>query len=219
MNGFLYFLEGLPAAPQEAVERAGLLDQVTVSYQQVHCDTGPGGTHGVVVANTDAGRAGYVPGAQEWKHVGGKWIGWWKKARPEPQDLERGEVRQGYAVTMPDGNKWNIPIGRTAAGDTTLATQFVVGADGNFTEVVEERWEGLRALAERLHRIFVDNAEPSPGNAELCKAACEILAVNYRVSAVEVSALGLLTAQSVALICLAFIDYVSIAKVKPDDGV
>lgn len=237
MNGFLYVLEGQQGALADDIDRAGLSDAFPLTNQgeprfaSRGLDCGPENVSGCIVAAPDTDRLGYYPAEQEWRKIGGRWIGWrrsatslsatssrpsgsqpsGKSALPGPQELSRDTLVPGMLVTLGDNRQWLIPTGRTADGGTNLPTDFrLVDATGEFGEVVKPEFKDLRDLAERLHRLLTDEKQKvrlktAGTGAEFCRMACKILAVNYRVRPVEISVLGLLTADATAAILAAFI--------------
>lgn len=233
MNGFLYILEGLQGALADDIARAGLSDSFPLTNQGEPrfafrgLDCGPDNVSGCIVAGSDVDGLGYYPKDQEWRKVrvappnsfggGIQWIGWRKGALPGPQELSRDTLVQGCLVTLGDTRQgaepprqWLIPTGRTADGGTNLPTDFrLIDATGEFGEVVKPEYKELRELADRLHRLLTNEnskvkLKGAGAGTEFCRMACRILAVNYRIRPIEISVLGLLTADATAAVLMAY---------------
>ena len=140
----------------------------------------------------------YEPELQEWEEGEARvWMGLPKDhaLRPGPAELQRNHrLTEGRAVKLGDGNWWTVPTFRFAGGDTNLP--FVQKySRGQTRRVVLPEFEKLWALADDIWAVVIaDKIATLPDEALFwfCTAA---LSVNYRVSAPEVSALGLIAPQ------------------------
>lgn len=215
MAGFLYFV---PTAQTEkqAYEllRAGGAGHATEGVVTKTFGPGPDGSGGILAPwspVTKANRAGncvYREAEQEWRKspIGGDeatwWLGWWKADPPTPDDLARERQIQGHLVELADGNRWLIPVARRyRIPDDADQPQWLpafpcrreLGADGKFTpgDVVEP-YRKLWDYIEPMLKAFGPNADGEIAFDDICQFQVEALRLNYRVSTVEVWALGLL---------------------------
>jgi len=112
-----------------------------------------------------------------------------------PESLARREQLPGHVVTMAEGGRWLIPVGQQWA----LPMVLKLDADGNFVESGTPPpsharvWEIVTTLMTPVVG-GTDAGEDSPfAMKNLARYACELIAINYRVSTFEISELGLLT--------------------------
>jgi len=219
MSGLLYFLPGRRAATATAIAAAGLSD-VVEHFAQREALTGPGGESGLVIApacpDGKAAQCGYFPASQHWVAAtcGRYWIGRETDNPPLPEDLQRPEMVAGHLVALEDGNEWLIPVARHFAQGTALPQALLLGPDGQLVAEALPRFAKLSSHAERAFDDFCraagspNDAEGEPLTiAEIWAIAIEALALNYRISAEEVSFLHLLTTQNTLRIAEALIDW------------
>jgi len=208
MSGFLYYLPGAGSANAALLAGVGLESLFSVSdLTQVPVTHGPEDNgSGVVLAMADTDQPGFYPDRQEWqKCAGGKyWLGWARDSLPGPEDLQRGEVRDSYRFTLSDGAEWLCPVAR--------ALPSYWGFDDDDNRVRKLRPE-FRELSERADAAWHNwNAEEGHFDpewiagleaAELCVSA---LALNYRVGAREMAALGMPSAEDAIIILAGLLD-------------
>ena len=122
--GFLYFFptpkDGTGKIELSDLESLGLGYAFT-SKNITRCEVaknGPDGGSGVILAD------GVRVGAQDcrvnvaeqvWRQIPKMevWVGFWKSKRPRPDDLLRPDaLKQGYPITMANGEMWSAPIAR-----------------------------------------------------------------------------------------------------------
>lgn len=213
MNRFLYFISTSNALNLEGQARTALPhlfdDGAPVLIRQTF--DGPGGAPGVLVALGEQPPE-YKAAAQEWREFAGAWIGWERGAMPGPEDLERAHIIPGYLVRLGDGQQWQCPIALYAPGRgwSALPKVYTYDKDGQPVETIQRRYESLFKMAGQI----VDTVRDSDGASvdvdlgmksemDLC---VEALAVNYRLSWREASALELLTTEAIHAISCAIID-------------
>ncbi len=183
--------------------------------------SGPGGAAGVICSPQVGGGVRYEPARQTWADCGGYWFGWWTDAPPMPEDLERPTMLpRGNDVPLGDGNVWTVPTPElqpqrlqldahgvwTPQRDQRLADLFTL-AD----KLLKQYWEPIDPISQSTAQLarqlreageMVDEALAREATAAIerwreavatlpLQTLCDVLAVNYRVSANEVSALGL----------------------------
>ncbi len=136
------------------------------------------------------------------------YLGWVKDAPPGPGELRRGVVYDGESVELRDGHRWVIPRAHAVLEDrpTTLPQVLELDEAGNWVGRPEERFAGICADAWKIWEMFQAGAGMSLPAAEAIRIAVAALACNYRVSAAEVSALGLLNTSHLDAIFAALID-------------
>lgn len=180
---------------------------------------GPGGVGGWIVGEGGAA-VPYHPAEQTWLQCEKWWIGCWNARRPSPADVVRPDALRGVLVQLGDGNGWEIPVARLQpmvmrfesgrwiqAPDPSHASTFAE-AD----RIREEIWEPVNAAAQQYQLIRREVMESTddiaPGLEDRFRAALsaaaelhrqispdlavQILSLNYRVGAEEISLLGLL---------------------------
>jgi hypothetical protein len=231
MRHFTYFIETARRGADEALMKAAglayaLSENAGVSY--VLTSGGPGGVAGVlVVPNGPAGESvvpAYKPVAQTWRKlppaagtIDGKpaavWVGVDNAEKPGPDDLARKRMRDGQSVKLLDGNEWIVPrcVAMLEGRNHTLPQVLDIGDDG--TTVVgklDPRYTSLCDHAFDFWRMWagyeMPEAERLTAQQEIALAA-DGLAVNYRVSKVEIIALlGLWGTDEYGLILRAMID-------------
>jgi len=198
---------------------------------------GPAGeARGLVVGMERAGRpVGYFPDKQTWQKIPGldAWVGFYTGQAPGPNDLARSTMLDGHAVELGDGRRWIVPIavGGPEEGDAELTRYRTLphvdrlDEDGNWTvgDVLPRYaplWDAAAAWWDaKWSAAGEDNEAADTGDAirvifkidDARGAAVTILAANYRVSAIEVSLLGLLNDQTRVAILDAAIDWPTIA--------
>lgn len=183
-------------------------------------DGGPGGGAGVLLSHAADGLF-YAPDRQ---HVTplreGVWMLWDRLQAPRPTDLARTEQLAGEWVTLADGQPWLAPRLRVYAGEYGFQCALprrLARASGAWVDgAVLEEWAAADALGEELldHMIrrFADGRRPDVAAdltwAEAADLVARVLAINYRVSADELAALGALaTDQRLGDVLRVAIDY------------
>jgi hypothetical protein len=181
----------------------------------------------------------YKPDQQTWMPDpdGRFWVGLNKGERPGPEDLRKAELIDGEPVELRDRNKWTVPIVRSyQVGGGTLPKELVLGPDGR-TWLQEDLTEyfALCAHADRVWPLFYgtpreataaqDDSEADNSGGAVDDAPAEIdwqdgigigveaLAVNYRVSALEVSMLRLLSTETIRRVLQALVDLPNFVRV------
>lgn len=140
----------------------------------------------------------FNPDKQTWRKVPGRddlHVGFYTDNPPTPATLRKAGGMAGQAVTLGDGNQWIAPRLSTWGGDGgfTPAYSLVVDLDeqGNWISggaSVES--QALKDLFDRLYPLMSDATGMSAGAA--LDFACELLAVNYAVSKIELAMLKVL---------------------------
>jgi hypothetical protein len=229
MPGFMYFV---PETQTEAEARA-VLQEAGAGHvieqpgpDWMHEAAGPRG-HGMLAvargADGELGEVGYRAELQTWQPApGGRYlVGLRGGVPPGPADLIRARALDGYPVVMGDGRPWIIPVARRydlTGGELgwvrALPSRRRLNAEGRWEAgEILPRYAVLWRHVERHMGIFeraaggdaqaVAEAGDFQAENDLVVAA---LAANYRVGAVEVSLLGLITAEVVVPVLEALID-------------
>jgi len=207
MRQLLYFIEGREALGRDEAERLGIGHAFPDGVACRRAGDGPGRQGGVVCAR-DADGLGYWPERQEWHPAGsaGLWIGWHKDAKPRPEDLARERQTSGHWVTLSDGCQWLIPAAQRwddAGFVRAVPSRLRLNAAGEWSsgEVLPD-FARLWAAAQRWFDFVTVASEQGTASVafgDAANMACEALAANYRVTRIEVAALGLLDDRQVAI--------------------
>lgn len=214
---FLYFLPGprpLSAAELRASPIGYAFDSAALPVSQQTL-TGPDGRAGVVYADSRRQEKAvrFLPELQRWQKLPGvkAFAGLFHDDLPEPSQLERARLLDGYHVELADGRRWQIPRAYEFTEPETdedfqgpsvfrglLPKACSIGEDGrwNFGPVLQtcaalwelaNDWGAVRfgQADERQKERFDFDGQIS--------AAILALAQNYVVGPAEASLLGLIT--------------------------
>jgi hypothetical protein len=202
----LYFLPGNQSPDRSLFEKLGLdyaFEDLPFDIGQVRPNQGPDGQSGFVVSCSPHPPE-YNPAAQVWfKHPLGAHFGWNKISPPKPSHLQRQAMLDGQPVKLIDGNDWIIPVAHSWVIEddriryTEQFTRVLEFIDGDWkpTQVVPSH-EAFACIGKQVFdawRSGIDGQFVIPNATHLC---CKTICLNYRLSAVEVGALGLLTNSS-----------------------
>jgi len=207
---------------------------------------GPDGNPGIIIVSVpvDGSRTeedvGYYPDRQTWTEGrdGSFWLGIENDSPPSSMDLLRRGAIPGHFVPLNDGGSWMIPLARVfPKGSSNLPTVVLPGDDGSISYEVKAEYRSISDAAARIASVFfvspdsieIDEneklaIETEIDDEEYTRVAMEALAMNYRVSPLEVRVLELLTVEGLRQIALALIDFpklvelMEIAKKKPDSS-
>lgn len=183
---------------------------------------GPGGASGKLLCQCDDGfDVGYYPTRQSWEMLPeahcGAYVGWYPDKLPTPELLSRESMLGGKAVTLADDHDWVVPVARQpemSNGEVRYAVKLprvLKWRDGDWIlGGVERRYQSLMDISRRWAEVRFDSTEKSNELSveygELVSMAVDVLAHNYRVGPVELSALGVLTESTFVQILDAAID-------------
>jgi hypothetical protein len=198
-TGFLYFLPGKSAGDKLDLDALGLSHarapgEPTKAPVTKGPDDGPGLL--LVFAGDHAPR--YVAAEQTWRKApgGGHWVGVFNAHKPGPEDLAREQVIGGEAIRMLDGADWVIPICQSPVrGRPTVPRQLDLDDQGQWVRRVLPKYARVCEDAERVfHHWLGENwvADVPPvslSEDEGWRIAADALAVNYRVSPLEIAML------------------------------
>ena len=193
MASFIYFIPGVQGLLRGQVKRYGLAYAFPASapFATRRLDPGPAGG-GVLVATTSED-CHYNADAQTWQDCGRYWLGYETEKPPGPDDLKRPEQIDGHRVMLADGNEWLIPVAREMRGKTKFPKRLAIGPDCKWVTVPMPEYAALFKRAEEVFDAYMEGGEGKEVTIADLNFFCDALALNYRVSAREVSALGLLT--------------------------
>jgi hypothetical protein len=213
MKRFLYFIENCRVrALEEVLAHAPALAYAFPrgeSFTPAECTRGPDGAAGILCAHGDGSGLKFDEATQTWlPHSPGIWlcVPKDKAARPGPDDLERKQRGVGgHWILLGDGKNWRVPVIRFLNGNTELPRVLVL-ENGRGVYKMREEFAALFSVAQQLSdRVFAGEAA-SIGPDDLLWFASETLALNYRVSAAEVSALELLDSNNIRDVADAALD-------------
>lgn len=225
MAGLLYFVPGatwlVPEAANLAAAGLGeVLGGLPVDAQPC---TGPEGAGQLIWASSDPLELrGYQPDRQTWRRCAvpvspcprvpvspRPWVGFWRDARPGPEDLARPAPVPGHPVELADRRRWSVPIGRRCTGDCGLPSTYVLEAGALGQEVTPEYaalWADVLKLWTRVPL----------SDLQLAAIAYRALAVNYRLGPDEINLLGLVGPHNVVAILGALLDHPTIAALDAE---
>ncbi len=145
-------------------------------------------------------------------------IGW--DVLPKPEELAREKQYEGHMVKLGDGNEWLVPVARYCNGQPMEST-YRIGTDGELREEVSDRcrelyefgcrfWDGLYGAAEKGAGEFTYEVK------DQFEMAARILGYNYDVTRWEVSALGLITDQTLRELMNAVVDVPRVIRIMQE---
>lgn len=199
-------------------------------------DKGPGDQPGLVVMPHLKGAFGsdptpkvlYDPGSQTWRKspAGSFWIATRNgHPLPTPDQLRRDRIIDGHDVEMLDGSKWMIPVARAFPSGTRFPQRLKLSADGKVWEYHElDQYIPICRSAEKIVEVFKGYAKPRDEEADdeladtpeseggldeqaAMSIVCDAIAINYRVSPVEIDLLGIIGTDQLGEVCRALIDF------------
>ncbi len=207
MAHLLYFWEDRSTATRDDVTAAGLGYALGDGLSFGECrSTGPGGRGGICLCRT-AERFGFYPERQQWRKILndkglGLWVGYWLESPPAPEELERPKLLPGFPVTLLDGETYQIPAAyewrehddRLKWSESLPATADI-DAKGEWSRgPVRPEYRRLWEIATNTFDVFYGGGNPADRTiaaSDLRAVAAEVLAVNYRLTGIEVALLGL----------------------------
>lgn len=229
----LYYVPGVRVATADVLSERGISALAGVHVSSVAVTRGPGDNGpGVVCAAQGASRPGFYPDSQVWHPCDdGNWmVGWDASTTPKPASLARVEQIAGHLVTLGDDQDWLVPVARSFPIGTALPEALVIGPNGELvseplpkfaqiSQSAERVWEAFMAASEREG---VDDGIQDDRDLEVADAfdiATQALALNYHVSKWELSALRLMTTDTMWGVLRALIDFPAIeAELKKNLG-
>lgn len=233
MGKALYFLEGAKRVHGSDLERLGLGyafdDPGQIAQRGVMRGPAEGADGGVVFGQVEPATCLLEPDSQTWVRLtdcGGPdngariWFGFDAADPPGPEDLARPEPVGGYFIPLADGRPWLVPTARLFPEGTELPESLAIGPEGKLIRRPLPAFRELCRDADRVWAAAVGQAEgdaDAPGiddDVDGFRIAAAAMAVNYRVSLAEVSALGLLTTANLPRVLQAFVDFPEYAKVE-----
>ncbi len=211
MSGFLYYIPGKPTVTTSDLDALGINHG---SPETIQATAGPdkSGRGGVVFVFPQVGgsmpRLGFYAGQQTWRECKGFWIGFETANPPQPADLERGNMLDGYVATMQTAfgkQAWQCPTAKV------FPTYYGLDKDGNGGEIIEPEYEELSKSAELVFNEAIalrdgEVPEEAVREDEQRRIAVQALAVNYRVTLWELTVLRLLKGDNLARVLMALID-------------
>jgi len=211
----LYFVPDVPGADEALLRELGLDVLLEGGYAQCNVAEGPAPKTGVVLAAAPANpegalaTAGYYPDRQEWLQAPGKdyWIGFEKDNRPGPADLERKKLISGHPVKLSDGHTWAVPVARSVNGSSPLPRRLAWDGAGWIPGGLLEEFKELFAQACAMWDTLIGAEATDITLTDECNTAAMALGLNYRLSPIEISALGLFDTKTEVDVLMAVIDW------------
>lgn len=224
MPGFIYFIPNAGSATSKDLAALGLAHVFGKgeSYEAGVIERGPGGDGGLLVrmSGEDLPALSYQSDKQEWIRAGAWWLGWQKRTLPGPEDLGRDPMLWGHDCILGDERTWVVPALRLIdeGGPVFAKHRYKLAEGGRWKRQPMAEYAALAQHVETLWRYLLqitddgDEATPEMSEAELIDIACAALAMNYRVGPVEISALGLLTSESLRSVLHAVVNLPAILE-------
>ena len=217
MSGFLYFLPQCSRLAIQSREAAAAGLGHAVSGEGIDCrstSAGPGGAAGLLLSFGGVVDLRFEPERQSWRRSPGAdwWAGLWNDVPPPgPADLKRPRQYEGETVTMRDGRDWVVPRCYAAlpGRPSSLPKMLDLSEQGTWIGRVAPEYEKLSADAYRVWESFLGcDAESDQGltGEDEVRIAAAALAVNYRLSPLEIAMLGLWSTDEVARVLRSMID-------------
>ena len=192
-------------------------DQSHVGLTRREVNAGPDNQGAGLVVGVGGGPVGYWPEHQRWEllHAPASegdgqpavYVGYYPDAPPGPDGLARSKQIPGHNVELghPPA-EWVVPAVRSVVrSDDPVPAVLTLNGDGHWHRQPLERYRRITEFADRVYETVMldaatqagegdrDDDSPAPiTDQDAAWAAAEALSINYRVSAAEVSALGLL---------------------------
>lgn len=233
LAGLLYFVSGRTGIVNPTVAKELGLGYAFsgCGISSAHADDGPGSKPGMVFGASGAD-VRYKPKRQVWQPYPGKeeeekedeeklFLGMWKDSPPGPEYFERKQQFDGHMVKLTDGNEWLVPVARAVDGTTPLPRPLKRGAGGWVPgEQPLAQYRDIFGHACRVwDQLASNNGQPKEKKEEIVISldeevdiAAMALGINYRVSAAEISLLGLFDTRNCAEVVLALIDFPAIRE-------
>jgi hypothetical protein len=207
-----YYIPGREGVTLGALRELGLgyAFEEKTPKARVH-GRGPDDGEGLFIAPGDGKGLGRARADLSWMNPPDTawWIG--SSGGGDPAVLEHEDQIDGHLVKLGDGREWLIPAARSFGRGSVLPESMILGPDGK-TWVGEPlaRFAQISTRAERVELAFrgtlPDDAEPLDMTQEGAEIVVDALALNYRISALEVSVLRLLTGPIIARCLWALVD-------------
>lgn len=207
MAGFLYFLDRVDAG----VVRREQIDKFKLGYAfgdgvaSVRCLCGPDGKSGMIVApdQTDGALMGFFADRQKWFAIPKTdvCVGCYTDGdAPKPESVARPMQLGGHWLTLGDGQKWLVPVGRGLTeedGDLrwchVLPDRTTLDEKGDWvTDGVAAEYVPLWDIATRWATVGETAGDDRVRYDTLHDDALAALAINYRLGRAECALLGLL---------------------------
>ena len=199
----LYFIEGVDTISPAEIEALGLGYALVPGFSLRQAGNGPGGTGGVV-ASLSVERIGFFPDDQQWRRTalataggGVIWFGWRQDSPPTPADLLRPTAVSGETIQLFDDQAWAIPraIARVNGGMRLVSPASAKFEGGKWMRgTVKAAYRRLEELGREFWDRWmmpIDDPARALTATDIYGLAVEALGINYRVSALEASELGL----------------------------
>jgi hypothetical protein len=213
-TGFLYFVPGFTRPITFKEVRTFCLGYAFESGPQSgQCAINtPTGTAGMIFADKARHAEGRVKMDMEnqvWRKMPRPgqqdvYLGYWRDAKPGPEDLKREKQVGGYQVAMLDGSRWTVPLVMyfdESAGQlrSNLPSYLDVDDEGNLVPgqvipLYSHLWELTAPFAEQM----LSENGPEVSLEDIYLAARTLLQVNYVVDAAEIAQAQILTTEQMA---------------------
>jgi hypothetical protein len=203
---------------------------------------GPDKSRGTLFAARDRiepAKVKYRAGEQDWHLVDAAgrpayWVGTIEGEEPGPGDLVRTKTLPGHGMELSDGRTWLCPVARgQAAEDGRLVWYHALPRTIVLAPESDRQWEQgpvvpryqrLWQLAAAYWQAVVAVADEQVAPHDRIEfdfqgaaaAAVDCLAANYRVTAVEVSLLGLLDTAAPRRVLDALIDWPTLVRLSAE---
>lgn len=212
MKRFVYFIPNCQGSPTHQIcAEVGLAHAFPAGCSIAACGTfdGPGDTGGQILAHGGDGAVEFNRATQIWMKINDRaWLGMAKdpRMRPGPDELQiDGGLIDGHMVRLGDGREWIVPIIRFANGDTRLPRVLKI-VNGEAVYMVREQCRPLFNFSRFVVEASIEGEGGNIPPAQVLWFASSALALNYRVSEYEISALELIDTLNLPRMCDAAVD-------------
>jgi hypothetical protein len=232
MSVFLYFFPGSKTVTREDVAKtfaADALRDAVASNRRFGelCvlntiqHSGPGGLNGTLLVCLPGGMAiegflpDYMPALQEWRQVGGAWLGWYRDNPPTPENLQRKTMIDGHQVELGDERTWMAPIVRKIGGANQLPHAWGCNPAGQMVRRLMEEYRDYWQLACDVWEVFTATRDCLMSDA--WGYAVRALSINYRLGPHEIDALQLLNDENYHDVFKAIVDWQTVESVMEEE--
>jgi hypothetical protein len=217
MADLLYFLAGKPSISRADLAAAGAphaMPDRKAGLHQAQMQAGPSGGPGAVgtVENGDLQAAD----RHQWLQFPNStlWVGVNPEDPPDPEELARAHQMSGHLVELADGQEWLVPVARMLDGATPLPRRLACENGKWIGRAVLPKYADLFSAACRFWDALIAADGSLYTYDDEVNLAAQALAINYRLSPIEISLLGLFSTASEAEVCKAVIDWPAFEAIK-----
>ncbi len=207
----VYFIPKVSAVNLDTLQKRGLdyiIPVIKREPAQVATSSGPDGSSGVIFTYTDEGLK--LDGIK-WTDLksNGVWIGYNPQSNKIEKQLKRETQLGGHQTLLSNGELWNVPVLRLLGSDddTPLPRKLEYDGEKWIEGNVKDEYQELFEKSCKMWDDFITGGKSDITLSDGWDVAGDALCLNYRLSKMEISIMGLFDSQSASKSALAVIDY------------